>query len=250
MEESYKILLIDGKHTPQEATANTLRAAGYYCDRTSEAVDIPQMLAVTPYDLLVLDIGESGNASRQLVHEAKKAAGGVPIILVTDRPTVETAVDALHLAFAAYLVTPLDLKQLELHVRRSVARGRMHRVVSGLQMRSTLWDNGVGNLQCLLQEPLNTNVMDLIGPVLTTTFEGLVSSVTDLRRVLDCLVATNPSGAPRSDIVELRNKLEIARTAVRETIGVLEETKHAFKSKRLGELRRQLQALLGILEQR
>jgi hypothetical protein len=44
-------------------------------------------------------------------------------------------------------------------------------------------------------------------------------------------------------------KLDLTRTALHETVTVLEETKHAFKSKRLGDLRRQLQGLLGVLEQ-
>ena len=36
--------------------------------------------------------------------------------------------------------------------------------------------------------------------------------------------------------------------ALRETIQALEETKHVFKSKRLKELRQQLQGVLGVLE--
>jgi hypothetical protein len=48
--------------------------------------------------------------------------------------------------------------------------------------------------------------------------------------------------------MELLGKMDLTRAALQETVSALEESKHAFKSKRLGELRRQLQALLAILE--
>lgn len=250
MEGSCKILLVNGKETPCEAIASTLRDAGYHCDCTSSAADIPQMIAATPYDLLVLDIVESGNAGRQLIHETKQVAGGLPIILVTDRPTVETAVDALHLAIVAYLVKPLNLEQLHLHVRRSVVRSRLHRVAADIHARSIHCEDTAQKLQELVQQPLSKDVTELVGPMLSTTFSGLVTSVADLRRLLDCLVVTNRTAASRSETAELLNKLEMVRTAMHEAVGVLEETKHAFKSKRLGELRRQLQAVLGVLDER
>lgn len=248
MDQSSRILLVERDDASSRTTVALLREAGYQFDCAARVDNVAKMIAATSYDLLVLDIGESDNTGQQLVHEVKQLTGSLPIILVTDYPTVETAVAALHLAVVAYLIKPLDLEQLRGHVQRSVARTRMHRAVTNLKTRSALWNDTVEKLQSLLEDPLEGSVAELAGPLLATTFEGLVASVSGLRRVLDCFVATNRT-APRSDVIELLSKLDLTRTALREAVGILEETKHAFKSKRLGELRRQLQALLGVLEQ-
>jgi ActR/RegA family two-component response regulator len=248
MEEPHKILLVDGDHSFRNSTAHALREAGYECHCAHDAANLVGKVASTPYDLLIMDVGVSGNEDLKLVQCVRKMAHGLSIILVTDSPTLETAVAALHMSVAAYLVKPLDFEQVHPHIHRSVARSRLHRVVSGVRTRSILWDSAVSKLQDILEEPFEGSIAELVGPILKTTFAGVIASVADLRRMLDCLVAPDHTKPP-SEVMELLKKLELTRNALRETISVLEESKHAFKSKRLGELRRQLQALLGILEQ-
>jgi DNA-binding response OmpR family regulator len=248
MDESRRILLAGADDSFRDATADALRTMGYAFDRTRDVAEIASMVAATQYDLLILDVDGSGDADSRLVRETRKAASVLPIILVTECPTVETAMAAINLAVSAYLVKPITFDHFMLHIRRSVARSRLHRAVTDVRARSALWNNAVANLEHLLQEPLDGSIMELAGPLLTTTFENVVASVADLRRVIDCLVATNDS-LPQSEAMALWRKLDLTRTALRETVAVLEETKHAFKSKRLGELRRQLQGLLGVLEQ-
>jgi Ca2+-binding EF-hand superfamily protein len=80
------------------------------------------------------------------------------------------------------------------------------------------------------------------------TFDGVAKSMVDLRRIVEVLTAANQE-VPQNDLAELVNRLNVTRDAVRDTINVLEESKRAFKSKRLGELRRQLQSVLNFLEQ-
>ena len=225
-----------------------MRPLGYACDRAREVAEITRMVAASRYDLLIMDVDGVGDADSRLVREIRGITSILPIILVTERPTVETAMAAVNLAVSAYFVKPISLDHLVLHAQRLVAGSQLRRIVTDVRTRSRLWDDAVAKLQNMLQEPLDGDIMELAGPLLTTTFEGVVSSVTDLRRVIDCLMATNRP-VPRSEVTAMWHKLDLTRTALHETISVLEETKHAFKSKRLGELRRQLQGLLGILEQ-
>ncbi len=248
MDESRRILLVDSDHSFRDTTSCALRKQGYECHCTHDAADILGMVASTPYDLLIMDVGVSGNDGLQLIRRVRETTHGLPIILVTDSPTVETAVAALHMAVAAYLVKPLKFEEFHPHVHRSVARGRLHRAVAGVRTRSLLWDDTVIRLQELLKEPFEGSIAELAGPLLKTTFDGVVASVSDLRQVLDCLIATNHP-KPQAEVADLARKLDLTHAALRETVSVLEESKHAFKSKRLGGLRRQLQALLAILEQ-
>jgi CheY-like chemotaxis protein len=247
MVESYRILLADDEDLFRNTTADALRKAGYECDCASTAEEAARMIATIQYDVLILDITMPGNTCLQLVHKANEASRGLPIILVTDCPTLETAVDAVHLPVTAYLIKPIDFDQLRPHIQRSVTRSRLYRAVTDVRSRFMLCDDAVSKLQNLLQEPLQGNVATLVGPLLTTTFESIVKSVVDLRHVINVLTTTDHA-MPRTEVAGLLNKLDLTRVALRETVRTLEESKHAFKSKRLGELRRQLQGLLGILE--
>jgi DNA-binding NarL/FixJ family response regulator len=247
MDECRRVLFAGADCAFCKATADALRPMGFECDCAHDIAAAPRMVAATHYDVLVLDIGGAADVDAQLMRETRAVAGIVPIIVVTQHPTIETAMTAVEASVAAYLVKPIAFDHFLLHIRRSAARSRLHRTVTEVRARSALWDESVAKLQCLLQEPIEGSIMELAGPLLTTTFEGLVASVADLRRIIDCLAATNYS-LPRSEVMAMWHKLDLTRTALRETVNVLEETKHAFKSKRLGELRRQLQGLLGVLE--
>ncbi len=248
MDKAYRVLLADNEDLFRERIAESLRKMGYECDCASNAGETTLMIGANHYDALILDVGMPGNTGLQLVRHVKEVREVLPIILVTDQPTIETAVAAVHLPVVAYLIKPVDLDTLHPHIQRSVARSRMYRAVTDVRSRFLLWDDAAGKLQQLLQDPINGNMASLTGPLLTTTFEGIVKSVIDLRRLIDLMAPTDNS-AQRKELSGLLNKMELTRVALRETILILEESKHAFKSKRLGELRRQLQGLLGVLEQ-
>jgi len=248
MDKAYRVLLADNEDLFRERTAGSLRKLGYVCDCAANAAEVTVMIGANHYDALILDVHMPGNAGLQLVRHIHEMKEGLPIILVTDQPTTETAVDAVHLRIAAYLVKPIEIDVLHPHIQRSVARGRMYRVVTDVRSRFLLWDDTACKLQQLLQEPVRGSISSLTEPLLATTFEGIVKSVIDLRRLID-LMTTADNSAERKELSKMLNKMELTRVALRETVHVLEESKHAFKSKRLGELRRQLQGLLGVLDQ-
>jgi CheY-like chemotaxis protein len=206
------------------------------------------MLSAGMYDLLILDIDKSHTDKMQIARETRETTTGLPIIFTTNQATVETAVAAIQLGASAYLVKPIDPDMMFLHIHQSVTRNRLRRTITDMRSSVAWWDRTAGALQNILENPLDGNVADFTGPMLATTFDNIVNSVTDLRRVLGCLIAEDHLLPPTKSMA-LLGKLEISRVAVRETIAALEETKHAFKSKRLGDLRRQLQGLQGILEQ-
>ena len=248
MKDSYRVLLADDEDLFRDTTADLLRKAGYACDCASDAAEAARLIAATRYDVLISDIKMPGNTDLQLVIKANELARGMPIILVTGYPALDTAVEAVHLPVVAYLIKPVDFDELLALIEQSVARSSLYCTVTESRKRMKLWGGELGELQEILQEPLKEGVAEPARSMLTTTFEIVAKSLLDLRRVTDVLAVTDKTLAP-GETVGLLNKLDITRNALRETIGVLEESKQAFKSKRLGELRRQLQVLLGVLGQ-
>ena len=246
MKDPSRVLLADDEDLFRDTTADLLRKAGYACDCASDAAEAAGLIASTRYDVLISDIKMPGNAELQLVFKANELARGMPIILVTGYPTLDTAVEAVHSPVVAYLIKPVNFEELLALVEQSVARSSLYRTVMESRKRLKLWGEEMGGLQELLQGPLKEGVAEPARSMLTTTFEIVAKSLLDLRRVTEVLAVTDETIVP-SETVGLLNKLDLTRNALRETISVLEESKQAFKSKRLGELRRQLQGLLGVL---
>ena len=249
MDGVYRILLADGDESFRSAMTEVLRKANYACDCANDAGEATAMIAAEPpYDALILDAEMAGNSRLELVRMASETASGLPVILVTAHPTLEIAVNAIHLPVEAYLVKPIKYDDLHPYLRRSVARCRLYRAVTDAKQRVARWNDAAGRLQDLLLEPLDGHLPTLVGALLTATFDNIVKSVVDLRRVINVLASTDDA-AQRTETAEMLGKMDLTRAALQETVNALEETKHSFKSKRLGELRRQLQALLAILEQ-
>lgn len=78
---------------------------------------------------------------------------------------------------------------------------------------------------------------------LDLTFKNVVGALSDLRQLTAAL--TGPE--TEREVCHLLEcpRLATLTKALEDTIGVLEETKGAFKSKRLGELRRSLERRLN-----
>jgi ActR/RegA family two-component response regulator len=248
MNESYRILLTNCDEVFCHAASNILHPAGCFCDYAVDVAETVKAIVSTEYDAMILDAGTPGSPWRQNVHVINETAPSLPIILVTGHPTMENAIDAVHLPVAGYLTKPINFNDLLALTQQSAARSRLYRMVTDVRMRLRQWDRDVGGLEKILLEPLSGNVAGLVRSLLIATFENIVKSMVDLRRVIDILANTDCSMS-QNEIVGLLNKLSVTRSAVRETVEVLEESKHAFKSKRLGELRKQLQGLLGFLEE-
>lgn len=247
---AYRILLADNDEPFRNEVASMLRNANYRCDCAHNADQATSMLAAESYDAFILDAEMPGNSRLELVHAMSETACGLPVILVTSHPTIETAVNAIHLPVEAYLVKPIRFEQMAKHLTRAVSRRRLYRTVTNVRDRMARWNDAVEKLQMLLLEPLNGSAAAMIGPMLASTFENIVASAVEFRRIINILNYDEQSEQrpDSSETKEMVEKMNLIQAALQETVFVLEESKHAFKSKRLGELRRQLQALLEILK--
>jgi DNA-binding response OmpR family regulator len=248
MRESNKLLLADDEDLFRDTTTHLLHRAGYMVDCACDAAEASRMLSANEYDLLISDIRMPGNGELQLVVEANEIAPGLPIILVTGYPAVETAVHAVKMAVVGYLIKPFDLGELLTLVRSSVVRSRLYHAVMDLRKQLRSWDDDACLLEKAIREPLGVDVAEPAKLLLTTTFRIVAKSLVDLRRVAEVSATADKSMRP-NEVEVLAGMSETIETALRETIQVLEESKYVFKSKRLKELRQQLQGLVGLMAQ-
>lgn len=115
------VLLVDDDALFREAAALTLRDAGYRVVTAESAASGSEELADTDVDVVLADIGMDGNHRLEWLAQIEQAAPGVPVVIVTGQPSMETAIEAVRLPVVAYLVKPVDARALCDGVSRALA---------------------------------------------------------------------------------------------------------------------------------
>ena len=224
-----RILIADDEELVGDVLSQLLQAAGYDCEWAADATEALHALSRSRFDLLIADINMPGNRQLELMQELSRVAPGLPVILLTGDPTVESAASAVRLHAKAYLPKPPDLTELKILVQESITNHRVHQAVR------RKWDQ-FQTLSLDLNRQLAVPRSKAVDPGEFQELENLFKALSDV--VLAGKVNTAPDAVNVVEHIQLVN-------AVQETISVLEKTKRAFKSKQLGELRERLEMLVG-----
>lgn len=236
-----RILLADDEPTFLNSTADLLRQEGYECDTVSDGPSALVLVAERQYDLLITDLEMPGNADLGLVRQIANSHGGLPVLVITGVPSVRTAIACVELPVAAYLVKPVSFADLLPRVQAAVARFRSWQAMQSAEQRLNQWRKDFEQLASRRGDTASPAVA--IDVFLSLTLRNVMGSLTDLEQ-LGRALAGQPVGQHPCQLLNCPRGAQL-QEAVRETIRVLEETKNAFKSKALGELRVRLELLLA-----
>jgi DNA-binding response OmpR family regulator len=241
MPNAGRILLADDEPTFLSATADLLRAEGYECVTVSDGEHalVETAAGKEGFDLLITDLEMPGNADLQLVSKIAAQSGGLPVIILTGFPSVRSAVACIDLPVVAYLTKPVVFPELLDRVGRAVKRFRSYQVMQRAETRLRSWREEMQQLAAAEVSPNGAVPVDLF---LTLTLRNVMGSLTDIEQ-LGRALSNRPVDAHACQLINCPRGAQLQR-AVEETVVVLEETKHAFKSKALGDLRRKLELAL------
>jgi len=115
-----RILIIDDEAIMRDALAQALRRAGHDVVACAEARPAVERLAAETFDAVLTDLRMPAMDGQQVVEEARRAAPGVPVIVVTAHGQVRDAVAAMKAGAYDFLQKPVDLDALEAAVARAV----------------------------------------------------------------------------------------------------------------------------------
>jgi len=236
------ILLADDEETFRLSTAYLLREKGFGCDCAADGHEALRLLRENEYDLLVADIKMPGNDDLQLVRQMQTRADGVPVILVTGYPSVETATESVPLPVVAYLKKPVNFDELCRNVETVMSRSRTTRLA---QRAVAQLGASVEELREALHgqdEKPQDSARQHVAAVLDSALPALALGLHELHRLQVSLVGNTAAGG-LCRIVNC-SRQEALEAAVHDSIATIERTKHSFKSKELGELRRRLKDVL------
>lgn len=242
MPETGKILIADDEETFLCSIADLLRREGFECTCVSDAQTVKRTLEANPHELLIADIKMPGNMELEMIQNLPDSAKGMPVILVTGYPSLRSAIDSVNLPVVSYLVKPIDFEQLLSTVRKAIRNYTVYKSVRDARRRLDTIRDDLENFDGLLAYSKSDAPPVDMGTYLEFTVRNISGSLLDLLNL-----AENISPAQESETTcRLAScpRLEALQEGLREAVAVLEKTKHAFKSKDLGMLRRKLANLL------
>lgn len=234
-----RILIADDEPTYLASTAELLRREGYTVDTVEDASSALAAITANSYDLLITDLEMPGNADLDLVQQVAHASGGLPIIIITGFPSVRSAVACIELPVAAYLVKPVHFPELLKRVSACVARFRSYQTMQNAESRLREYRRELE----VLPSVSATDSRSGVDSFLALTLRNVMGSLTDLEQLGRALAGQTDKQQHPCQLINCPRGAQLQQ-AVEDTIAVLEETKGAFKSKTLGDLRQRLELLV------
>lgn len=102
-----KILIIDDEQVLRQSLARILQQAGMEVTTAENGEQGLAFLQASPYDLVYLDIRMPGLSGLQVLDRIHAAHPGIPVILFTAQPDLNSALEALRHGAVDYLLKPL-----------------------------------------------------------------------------------------------------------------------------------------------
>jgi CheY-like chemotaxis protein len=248
MTSSAKILLADDEKTFLYSTADLLRDQGYECDCAMDAKEAGALLQQSEYDLLISDINMPGNGQLEFLNAVHHDQLGMPIIVITGYPSVETAVHSFRMSVFDYLQKPVNIDELLGLIDSAVKKGKFVRRVRETKKEMTAL---IGTLEAIEDVETTRGVSPggdfrplAISAYLDHAVGHLASVSTGLKTTIDSIKQGGEVEGTDFNVPGICPRCQSYREVLYQTIQVLTKTKDAFKSKMLGDLRRQVEAVL------
>ena len=237
-----RILLADDDPTSLLLLEEVLRPAGYECICANDAAAAKKVLEESEVDLLISDIQMPGNSELQLLQGLPQLAAGLQVVLVTAKPSFETAALSVRLPVVAYLTKPPNPEELRQIVRNAVASHRAFRLAKLNRHRVQDWAREVEQIENLLCNPPAGVKTEAVSTLISLNLRNLLESLLTVAQLAE-LLACDDQAAEAAKLLNGARPV-VLLDAIRETILALERTKHMFKSKELGDVRRKLENLI------
>jgi len=130
-----EILLLDDDRTTLNFLESVLTRAGFTCSTVSDPAEALEAVRTRPgIAVVVSDIYMPGLTGLQFADQLKSLPLAWPapaVLMLTAKPTIENAVDALRLGAVDFLTKPVRPTELIDHVRRALERSRRARAETG-----------------------------------------------------------------------------------------------------------------------
>jgi DNA-binding NtrC family response regulator len=166
------ILVVDDETGIRDALGQLLRDEGWMASTAATAEEALAILAEGTVDVLLSDIRMPGSDGMELLRRVRDWHQRTAVVMMTAYASVETAVEALRLGAADYLLKPLRFEELLLRLQRLVEHQDL--LLERAVLRRRLHDDG-GFESFIGAGPSMQRVFDLIRRIAPTTSNVLIT---------------------------------------------------------------------------
>lgn len=226
------VLLADDEEIIRHSLAELLAREGFACVTVSSGREALERLRDETVEALVADIHMEGNSKLEMVGEARVLRPALPVVLLTGKPTVETAARSVRIPVTAYLTKPLNFEELVAILDVAIGDYRSWRALQTGRVRLREWEKEITRIEADLRTERPGAATGSMGSYLRLTLHQVILMLSDLEGA----VATLERGGSDGQVAY--------EAELRHAVDVLESTRRNFKSKELAELRKRIEALL------
>ena len=122
-----RVLVVDDDSLSREFLTEAIRSLGYQVDSANSGEEALERVRRGGIDLVFTDLRMPGMSGVDLVRTLSNELPGLPAIVVTAHGTVETAVQAMHVGAADFLVKPCTPETIEMMLERVQRTRRLER---------------------------------------------------------------------------------------------------------------------------
>ena len=118
-----KLLVVDDNEANRDTLSRRLKRAGHDVDVADGGQVALQMIAETPYDVILLDVMMPEVDGFEVLKQVRETtpADHLPIIMATAKTDSDTIVDALEMGANDYVTKPLDFPVVRARVQTQLA---------------------------------------------------------------------------------------------------------------------------------
>ena len=125
--ETHRILVVDDEVKMRRLLEMSLKNMGHDVVQAADGAEAMACFDEAPFDLVMTDLNMPRMDGMQLLRNLRERGEEVPVIVLTAFGTIETAVEAMKLGAADYIIRPFEMDTVELAVTRALAMGAMQR---------------------------------------------------------------------------------------------------------------------------
>jgi len=196
-----RILAVDDQRYFRELLDGMLSEEGYEVVTAASGEEALRVLDQSRFDVVLTDLVMPGMDGNDLVHRVKERDPEQDIVVITGVVDVKTAVEAMKLGAAEYLIKPFDRSTLAAALEKLLQNRRLRAEHARLLAENieymgerTLFERAAGFFSCLAVDPLAARVVEAL--CVETRAQGGIAWVSDPERP-DQLLLTAVRGLVR-----------------------------------------------------